>query len=81
MSDIKELIQKKYQSAPFMGNGSLKSLIQQGLEVLDREGLPGVKHEEWKYTRIAGVLNKDFQFAVADNAVSSSELDALRLPG
>jgi Fe-S cluster assembly protein SufD len=81
MSDIKELIQKKYQSTPFGGNGSLQALIQQGLEVLEKEGIPSVKHEEWKYTRIAGVLNKDFQYAVSANTVSSDELGALRLPG
>ena len=24
-------------------------------------GIPGSKHEEWKYTRIAGLFNKEFQ--------------------
>jgi Fe-S cluster assembly protein SufD len=49
--------------------------------VLDQEGIPTVKHEEWKYTRIAGVLNKEYHYAVQESAITSKELDALRLPG
>ena len=81
MSDIKELIQKKYNNSPFSGNGSVQALIQQGLQVLDQEGIPTVKHEEWKYTRIAGVLNKEYHYAVQESTVTANELDALRLPG
>ncbi|MFN9113931.1 MAG: Fe-S cluster assembly protein SufD, partial [Bacteroidota bacterium] len=81
MSDIKELIQKKYNNSPFSGNGSVQALIQQGLQVLDQEGSPTVKHEEWKYTRIAGVLNKEYHYAVQESAIAANELDALRLPG
>jgi Fe-S cluster assembly protein SufD len=41
-----------------------------------------VKHEEWKYTRISGLFNKDYQVPfVADASVTTAEVDVVRLPG
>ena len=81
MSDVKELIKNKIQATPFSGNGSLQALLKSGLQVLDQEGIPTVKHEEWKYTRIAGVLNKDYHYAAEVTGLSKTDVDGVRLPG
>lgn len=81
MSELKELIQNKYNNEAFDGNGSLQSLSQKGIQLFNEQGIPTVKHEEWKYTRIANVLNKDFSYAVNATAVTKADVDAVRLPG
>lgn len=81
MSDLKELIQNKISSEPFAGNGALQELSSKGIQMFNEQGIPTVKHEEWKYTRIAGVLNKEFSYAVDNTAVTSKDVDTVRLPG
>lgn len=49
--------------------------------MFNEQGIPTVKHEEWKYTRISGVLNKPFTYAVDVTAVTAADVDAVRLPG
>ncbi|TAH01848.1 MAG: Fe-S cluster assembly protein SufD [Sphingobacteriales bacterium] len=81
MADLKELIQTKYKSELFNGNGSLQALSQKGIQLFTEQGIPTVKHEEWKYTRISSVLNKEFSYAAATTAVTKADVDAIRLPG
>ena len=45
-------------------------------------GIPTAKHEEWKYTRIGGLFNKEYQFRQLDDSIDfTEELNAFRLPG
>jgi len=64
------------------GNG-LDAMRQHAFNAFSKWGIPTSKHEEWKYTRIGGLFNKDYVFA--DNAVAggftAAGLEALRLPG
>lgn len=45
-------------------------------------GIP-VRHEEWKYTRISSLFNKEYKFPANDVArsLSSKDLEAIHLPG
>lgn len=81
MSELSELIKNKYSKEAFAGNGSLKALSEKGIQLFNQQGIPTVKHEEWKYTRISAVLNKDFSYAVDATAVTAKDVDAFRLPG
>jgi len=66
------------------GTGSsLGTIRQHAFNTFNSLGIPTVKQEEWKYTRISGLFNKDYQFAVNPviSSVSAKELDKLRLPG
>lgn len=79
-----DLIKEKYQQAQ-SSNGSsvLTSLEQDAFNTFNELGIPTVKHEEWKYTRIGGVFNKEFAFnpeSIAGN-VTATDIDAVRLPG
>lgn len=81
MSELKELIKDKLSKQPFTGNGSLQVLSQKGIQLFKEQGIPTVKHEEWKYTRINSVLGKDFSYAADTTALNSKDVDAFRLPG
>jgi Fe-S cluster assembly protein SufD len=64
------------------GNG-LDTVRQDAFNTFSKLGIPTSKHEEWKYTRIGGLLNKDYLFAetAITNSFSSAQVDAVRLPG
>jgi Fe-S cluster assembly protein SufD len=81
MSDLQSLIQNKFSNEPFSGNGSLHALSQKGIQLFNEQGVPTVKHEEWKYTRIGSVLSKNFSYAVDATVVTGADVDSFRLPG
>ena len=64
------------------GNG-LDTVRQDAFSAFSKLGIPTSKHEEWKYTRIGGLFNKEYLFAetAIANSFSSSKVDAVRLPG
>jgi len=80
MSEILDLIKRKTQSAEVPVNATLASVRRKGLNLLEEQGLPSAKHEEWKYTKIAGVLDKHFEIA-GSSSVTLDDLAPIRLPG
>lgn len=63
------------------GSG-LRSVRQKAFDSFARLGIPE-RHEEWKYTRISGLFNKEYQFPVnpVTTSLSQQDFDAVRLPG
>jgi Fe-S cluster assembly protein SufD len=59
---------------------SLRSFRKKAFDSFNRFGIP-VKHEEWKYTRISPLFNKEYRFNEHVNSVSAKDLQAVRLPG
>jgi Fe-S cluster assembly protein SufD len=79
-----ENIKERYQQLQSKNGGSpLTSLEQNAFEFFNRMGIPTVKHEEWKYTRISSVFNKDYSLRLNKGtaAFSNSDLELVRLPG
>lgn len=63
-------------------NGSLGTVRQNAFNAFSKMGIPGVKHEEWKYTRISSLFNKEYQVPLAAApTITTAEVDAVRLPG
>src|SRR5690606_16456797 len=66
-------------------NGSSGLLDKQKREALDdlsSWGIPAVKHEEWKYTRISSLFNKDTQWNLdGGSVVGVADIERYRLPG
>jgi Fe-S cluster assembly protein SufD len=62
---------------------ALDTVRQNGFNAFSQLGIPTSKHEEWKYTRIGGLFNKEYFFPKTKRpaSVSSGKLDAVRLPG
>jgi len=62
------------------GTSGLQALRKKGFDSFVRLGIP-VKHEEWKYTRISSLFNKDYKLNQPVSTISKVEIDAIRLPG
>jgi Fe-S cluster assembly protein SufD len=64
-------------------DSGLDIIRQKAFNTFNKMGIPTTRHEEWKYTRISGLFNKEYQFPVTQTATSLSQkdLDAVRLPG
>jgi len=63
-------------------NNRLSSIRKAAFQSFDTLGIPTVRHEEWKYTRISSLFNKEFQISSSSaGSLNASDVDSLRLPG
>ncbi len=71
------------QIQPHDDHGSLDTLRQHAFNTFAQIGIPGSKHEEWKYTRVAGLFNREFQMPAdpLTSSITTDDLNPLRLPG
>src|SRR5436190_12884321 len=49
-------------------------LQEEAIQHFNRLGFPTIKNEEWKYTNISPILNKNFSFLVSDLKISKEEI-------
>jgi Fe-S cluster assembly protein SufD len=70
------------QASSTNGNG-LSDIRKDAFAAFSKMGIPTVKHEEWKYTRISGLFNKEYKFPVQDApaSLSATDINPYRLPG
>lgn len=61
-------------------SGALVPIEQQAFESFKKLGIPTSKNEEWKYTRISSVFNKEFGLT-SSTPLGASDIDSVRLPG
>jgi len=83
MNTIAYFKERFEQLQPVDDQQGLDRLRDQAFQAFSQMGIPGNKHEEWKYTRISGLFNRDFQmpsFPVT-GSVSASDLADFLLPG
>ena len=61
----------------------IKGMRDEAFTEFEQTGIPTVKHEEWKYTRINDFFNKDYHFTadLQEQSFTASDLSALQLPG
>src|SRR5215216_837738 len=79
-----ETIKERYQQLQSNNGSSPLTLIEQNaFNMFNTLGIPTVRHEEWKYTRISSVFNQQYAFNPEHLAFSFSvnDLDAVRFPG
>jgi len=71
------------QIQPHDDHGSLDTLRLHAFNTFTQMGIPGSKHEEWKYTRVAGLFNREFQMPAdpLTGSITADDLNPLRLPG
>ncbi len=62
---------------------ALYSIRQKAFDTYNRLGIPTMRNEEWKYTRISSLLKKDYSFNIhpATPLINNEDLDSVRLPG
>ena len=83
MNTIEYFKQRFEQLQSSNGSNGLGNLRQTAFNAFTQMGIPTSRHEEWKYTRIAGIFNKEYQFPVSQSRtpVSTADIDLVRLPG
>jgi Fe-S cluster assembly protein SufD len=61
---------------------SLSAIRQQAFDSFVKTGIPSLRNEEWKYTRISGVFNKDYHYSFdkATTSLDKNDLKNIRLP-
>lgn len=61
---------------------SLNTIRQEAFQSFNKLGVPTTRNEEWKYTRIGGLFNKEFRFPVNKaEKLTAADIDRYRLPG
>src|SRR6476661_7422281 len=79
-----DTIKERYQQLQSSNGSSVLTPIEENaFNTFNTLGLPTVKNEEWKYTRISSLFNKEYAFNPESLSASLSEtdLDAVRFPG
>jgi Fe-S cluster assembly protein SufD len=64
-----------------VGNGNLQELRQKAFHSFNEKGIPLGRNEEWKYTRISNLFNKQYTFPLQLTSISEQDRKELRLPG
>jgi Fe-S cluster assembly protein SufD len=61
-------------------DGQLATMRQHAFDAFNKMGVPTSKNEEWKYTRIGTLFNKEFDIA-RNVGITSADVAAYHLPG
>ncbi len=64
-----------------VSNGNLQDLRKKAFHSFNEKGIPLGRNEEWKYTRISNLFNKQYTFPLQLTAISDEDLRQVRLPG
>lgn len=80
VENIKECFERSEANSSVNG---LSSLRKEAFDAFHKMGIPTAKHEEWKYTRIGNLFNKEYGFSEKQIAgeISKDDLKKSHLPG
>lgn len=83
MSTIENIRERLADVEQTASENGLAAVRKNAVTAFRRWGLPGLKHEEWKYTRISTLFNTSFEIADSTglNAINAADLGQVRLPG
>jgi Fe-S cluster assembly protein SufD len=84
MTDTIQFFTEKFRQLETLQQPSaLSEMRKKAFASFSKLGIPTVKHEEWKYTRISGAFNKDFIYSLTENkeTLSPSAWKPYQLPG
>jgi Fe-S cluster assembly protein SufD len=64
-------------------HSGLHDIRENAFNDFTRMGVPGIRHEEWKYTRVSALFNTEFRWPSGEIKpfLSAGDLEAIRLPG
>ncbi len=78
--NLADTIQNKYNELKAIaGNGLLGSVRAKAFEHFNKLGIPTLRNEEWKYTRLTGLVNKNFALHTTTVVPSPDLLNTIRL--
>lgn len=76
--NIIENIKARYKKTP-SGSEFLTAVSEKAYDAFNRVGIPTAKNEEWKYTRIGSVFNKEYQLGAG--VFTFEDFKTIHLPG
>lgn len=77
---LTETIQNKYNELnAIAGNGLLGSVREKAFEHYNKLGIPTSRNEEWKYTRLSSITNKNYALHTTAVVPSEETLNNIRL--
>lgn len=62
-------------------NDVLNNIRQEGFKTFNRNGIPTLRNEEWRFTSIGNLFKKEYSLSGDNLKITSSDIDAVRLPG
>ncbi len=63
-------------------NSKLHAIRQNAFDTFNKMGIPTARHEEWKYTRVGSLFNKEYQLApYPAPSINTTDISAFNLPG
>ncbi len=82
MENIDNIYEQLDKELSMNGADNLREIRRGALEKFRRTGIPTTRHEEWKYTRVSSLFNKQLNLPVSgsDLPFTREDLNALRLP-
>ena len=60
---------------------NLETIRLRSFNEFAERGIPTLRNEEWKYTRIGSLFNKEYDFPFYEENISANDINAVRLPG
>src|SRR5687768_16013155 len=83
MSTIENLTNQFNQLQSANVGSGLNTFRENAFDAFNQTGIPDMKHEEWKYTRINKLFKEDYQLLSipATATINFDDIDGLRLPG
>ena len=79
-----DYFKEQFDQLPHDGKGNwFGSVRQNAMNAFRTMGIPSVKHEEWKYTRISSLFNREYETILngKTDSLLPKQVDAIRLPG
>jgi Fe-S cluster assembly protein SufD len=80
MNNLEYIRERFNQLQAADATSGLQAIRKKAFDSFNRLGVP-VKHEEWKYTRISPLFNKEYKLNQEATSFSWKELEGIRLPG
>ena len=81
MNTIENIKEQFFKLQSKNGSSPLTTIEKNAFDAFNRLGVPTSKNEEWKYTRINSLFNKDFELLHTPLHFPRAILKHVRLPG
>jgi Fe-S cluster assembly protein SufD len=62
-------------------DGILNDIRKEGFETFNKNGIPTLRNEEWKFTSVGNLFKKEYSLSGDNLKITASDIDAVRLPG
>jgi Fe-S cluster assembly protein SufD len=62
-------------------DGILNDIRKEGFETFNKNGIPTLRNEEWRFTSVGNLFKKEYSLSGDNLKITASDIDAVRLPG